>query len=49
MRKQRLIVVVLLVAGTPLAYSLLKDFYLHYSWRKILEELTERDGAGPQQ
>jgi hypothetical protein len=49
MRKQRLIVGMLLVAVTPLAYSILKDFYLDYRWLKIIEELTEQDEAGPQQ
>jgi hypothetical protein len=49
MRKQRLIVVVLLIAGTTFAYSILKDFCLEYRWRRIIEELTEQDWGGPQE
>jgi hypothetical protein len=49
MRKQRLIVMLLLSASTSLAFSMLKDAYRHHRWRKILEELAEQDGAGPQQ
>jgi hypothetical protein len=49
MSQQRHILVLLLVAITPLAYLILKDIYLDYRWRKIIEELTEQDEAGPQQ
>ena len=46
--KQRLIIELLVVAGTPLAYSILKDFYLDYRWHKIIEGLMEQDETAPQ-
>ena len=48
MSKQRLILGLLLVAGTSLAYSVLKDFYLDYRCRKNIEGLTEQAETTPQ-